>query len=84
VLACDPNLVGVNNRDLHSFEIDLNHSIRIKRCLPDSITLVSESGIFTHQDVLLMHQNGIDAILVGESLMRSQDIGAAVRELMGY
>ncbi len=84
VLACDPNLVGVNNRDLNTFEIDLYHSIRIKQALPDSIAMVSESGIFTHQDVLLMQQNGVDAILVGESLMRSQDIGAAVRELMGY
>ena len=83
VLACNPTLVGVNNRDLNTFEIDLNHSIRIKKQLPHSIAMVSESGIFTHQDVLLMQQNGVDAVLVGESLMRSEDIGSAVRSLMG-
>lgn len=83
VLDCDPKLVGVNNRDLNTFEIDLEHSIRVKQDLPPEIAMVSESGIFTHQDVLLMAENNIDAILVGESLMRSDDIGAAVRQLMG-
>jgi len=83
VLDCDPKLVGVNNRDLNTFDIDLNHSIRVKQELPPTISMVSESGIFTRQDVLLMEQNGVDAVLVGESLMRSEDIGSAVRELMG-
>lgn len=82
VLDCDPELIGVNNRNLNTFEIDLNHSVRVKQDLPSSITMVSESGIFTHQDILLMQQNEIDAVLVGESLMRSNDIGLAVRELM--
>ena len=83
VLACNPKLVGVNNRDLNTFEIDLMHSIRVKRSLPDEIAMVSESGIFTREDVKLMHQNGVDAILVGESLMRSENIQAAVVELIG-
>ena len=83
VLDCSPVLVGVNNRDLNTFEIDLHHSIRVKQAIPDNIAMVSESGIFTHEDVQLMHENEVDAILVGESLMRSGDIGAAVRQLLG-
>lgn len=83
VLDCNPTLVGVNNRDLNTFEIDLHHSIRIKEELPDEIAMVSESGIFTNEDVQLMHRHQVDAILVGESLMRAEDIGAAVRTLLG-
>lgn len=83
VLACKPKLVGVNNRDLNTFEIDLHHSIRVKEQLPDGIAMVSESGIFTNQDVRLMQANNVDAILVGESLMRADDIGQAVKLLLG-
>lgn len=83
VLACEPRLVGVNNRDLNTFEIDLMHSIRVKESLPQGIAMVSESGIFTQQHVQLMQENSVDAILVGESLMRSEDIAMAVKSLMG-
>ena len=83
VLACNPTLVGVNNRDLNTFEIDLQHSIRIKQNLPEEIAMVSESGIFTNQDVQLMAENKVDAILVGESLMRADDIDQAVKTLLG-
>lgn len=83
VLACSPTLVGVNNRDLNTFEIDLMHSIRVKSQLPAEVAMVSESGIFTHADVALMKSNEVDAILVGESLMRSDDIPRAVAELLG-
>ena len=82
VLACAPKLVGVNNRDLNTFEIDLRHSIRVKEKLPSDIAMVSESGIFTNQDVQLMQQHSVDAILVGESLMRNDDIGLAVKRLI--
>lgn len=82
VLACEPKLVGVNNRDLKTFEVDLMHSIRVKSQFPDSTTFISESGIFTHQDVQLMQQHAVDAILVGESLMRNEDVGAAVKRLL--
>lgn len=83
VLACKPKLVGVNNRDLKTFEVDLHHSIRVKQALPREIAMVSESGISTHEDVLLMQEHSVDAILVGESLMRNSDIGAAVKKLLG-
>lgn len=83
VLACNPTLVGVNNRDLKTFEIDLQHSIRIKSSLPANLAMVSESGVFVRKDVELMHANGIDAVLVGESLMRADNISGAVAELIG-
>lgn len=83
VMACNPKLVGVNNRDLNTFEVDLGHSVRVKNQLPESVTFVSESGIFTNSDVVMLKQNGVDAMLVGESLMRSDDIGSAVETLLG-
>ncbi len=83
VLACQPSLVGINNRDLNNFEIDLQHTVRMRTRIPADILLVGESGIFTRQDVLILENAGVDAILVGESLMRSDDIKLATRELVG-
>lgn len=82
VLACEPKLVGVNNRDLNTFEVDLNHSLRVRSQFPDDVAFVSESGIFTHADIKLMQTNRIDAVLVGESLMRQDDVAKAVTKLM--
>jgi indole-3-glycerol phosphate synthase len=82
VLACQPKLVGINNRDLNTFTVDLNHSMRIKQRLPTDVISVSESGIFTPADVAQLRIAGVDAMLVGESLMRAADIGAAVRKLL--
>lgn len=83
VLSCQPTLVGVNNRDLNTFEVDLEHSIQIRKSLPADITFVSESGISSNQEVSRLLQANVDAILVGESLMRADDIAAATRRLMG-
>ncbi len=83
VLDCQPSLVGINNRDLNTFEIDLQHTVRMRARIPADILLVGESGIFTRQDVLILENAGVDAILVGESLMRSDDIESATRELVG-
>lgn len=82
VLAAGATLIGVNNRDLRTFEVDLHHTIRLRQQIPDECLLVGESGIATHDDVALLEQNGVDAILVGESLMRQPDIAAAVRRLL--
>jgi indole-3-glycerol phosphate synthase len=82
VLDTGTQLVGVNNRDLHTFELDLGHVIRLRSEIPSDITLVAESGIFTHQDVVRLDLAGIDAMLVGESLMRQEDIQRAVRKLL--
>ena len=76
-------LIGVNNRDLTSFHTDLQHTIRMREHIPPDCTLVGESGIHSREDALLLERAGVDAILVGEHLMASRDIGAAVRNLLG-
>jgi indole-3-glycerol phosphate synthase len=83
VLAAGATLIGVNNRDLRTFEVDLDHVVRLRREVPDDCLLVAESGISTRQDVERLAAAGIDAMLVGESLMREPDIGAAVDRLLG-
>ena len=82
-LRCGARLVGVNNRDLNTFTVDLGHVVRMRAILPTDVTLVGESGIATRQDAIYLEQNRIDAMLVGESLMRSPDVGLAVRILLG-
>lgn len=83
VLEAGATLIGVNNRNLHTFEVDFDHTIRMRQELPDDCVLVGESGIKTHADVERLESAGVDAILVGESLMREPDIGAAVDRLLG-
>lgn len=83
VLAAGATLIGVNNRDLRTFEVDLGHALRLKRRIPDGCLLVAESGIETRDDVRRLSEAGVDAMLVGESLMREPDIGAAVDRLLG-
>jgi len=83
VFDAGATLVGVNNRNLHTFEVDLAHTIRMRQRVPDECVLVGESGIKTRDDVLRLEAAGVDAILVGESLTREADIGAAVDRLMG-
>jgi indole-3-glycerol phosphate synthase len=83
VLEAGATLVGVNNRNLHTFDVELEHAIRLRADVPDDCLLVAESGIKTHADVQRLESAGVDAILVGESLMREPDIGAAVDRLMG-
>jgi indole-3-glycerol phosphate synthase len=83
VLAAGATLIGVNNRDLRTFEVDLNHTIRLKRQIPENCLLVAESGIAGRADVLKLQEAGVDAILVGEHLMRQKDLRRAVGELLG-
>jgi len=82
VLEAGASLIGVNNRDLRTFEVDLQHTIRMREQVPANCLLVGESGISTPADVAKLAAAGVDAILVGESLMREADIGAAVRRLL--
>ena len=74
-------LMGVNNRDLRTFEVSLDTSIRLHATLPAGRRLVSESGIATPLDVRRLREAGIDAFLVGEAFMREDDPGAALRQL---
>lgn len=83
VLAAGAQLIGVNNRNLQTFEVDLEHTIRLREKVPLDCVFVGESGIYTRADVLRLQQAGVDAMLVGESLMRAADIGAAVDRLLG-
>jgi indole-3-glycerol phosphate synthase len=83
VLAAGAQLIGINNRDLRTFAVDLAHTIRLRDQIPLDSVLVAESGIHTREDVLRLEAAGVDAMLVGESLMREPDIGAAVKRLLG-
>ncbi len=83
VFDAGATLIGVNNRNLHTFEVDLEHAIHLRQRVPDECVLVGESGIKTREDVRRLEAAGVDAILVGESLMREPDIGAAVDRLLG-
>lgn len=83
VLKLEPALIGINNRNLRTFVTDLDHSLTLRSRVPVDCVLVSESGIHTRADVERLEQAGIRAILVGETLMRSADIGKKLRELLG-
>ena len=74
--------VGVNNRDLRTFAVDLNHSLRLAAEVPDGVVFVSESGVRTREDVDRLAAGGVTAVLVGETLMRADDIAAKIRELI--
>ena len=82
VLEAGAALIGVNNRNLHTFEVDLQHVVRMRRRVPAEHVLVAESGIAGPADLRMLEQEGIDAALVGEHLMRQSDVGAAVRRLL--
>lgn len=83
VLQLEPRLIGVNNRNLKTFVTELDHSLSLLDRIPEGTLFVSESGIRTRDDVERLQSAGVDAILVGESLMRSPDVGRAVDELLG-
>jgi len=82
-LNAGARMIGVNNRNLHTFEIDMMTSIRLKKLVPDEIVFVSESGIRTTSDIDRLRQNGIDAVLIGETLMRSNDKKTMLEMLRG-
>jgi indole-3-glycerol phosphate synthase len=83
VLQAGATLIGVNNRDLRTFDVDLEHTIRLRAQVPDDCLLVAESGIHSRDDVLRLQAAGVDAMLVGEGLMKEPDVAAAVRALLG-
>ncbi|MFH7319097.1 indole-3-glycerol phosphate synthase TrpC [Desulfurivibrio sp. D14AmB] len=82
-LMAGARLIGVNNRDLRDFSMDLNTTFRLRRLIPPEIPLVSESGIRDHTDIMALAEHGIGAALVGETLMRAADPAQALLALRG-
>ena len=78
-----PRLVGINNRDLKTFRVDLGVTSELSRLSPRGALLVSESGIFSSEDIRSLETKGVKAVLVGEALMREKDPGAALKKLLG-
>jgi len=77
------SLLGINNRNLNTFKVDINTTSRLAELADEGVPIVSESGIKTRQDVEKLAAIGVKAVLVGETLMRSPDIGQAITELLG-
>lgn len=82
-LKAGASIIGINNRNLKTFEVSLDISIDLKSRIPEGIVTVSESGIHTHADMERLEESGFDAVLVGTSLMRAEDIGEKLRGLIG-
>ena len=80
-LALDLDLLGINNRNLRTFDVSLNTTLDLLSVVPDDVLLVTESGIVTTDDVALMRQNNVNAFLVGESFMRAPEPGVELQRL---
>ncbi|MCR4845449.1 MAG: indole-3-glycerol phosphate synthase TrpC [Eubacterium sp.] len=80
-LAAGARIVGVNNRNLKDFTVDINNSVKLRKLVPDDVIFVSESGIEKPEDVKVLKENGTDAVLIGEMLMRSSDKTGLIHEL---
>ncbi len=77
------HIIGVNNRDLKTFKVDMENGLRLRGAVPSDRVFVSESGIKTAQDIALLRESGADAVLIGEAFMRSADKKAALNALRG-
>jgi len=76
-------IIGINNRDLHTFKVDIKTTPRLLKMIPEGRIIVSESGIHSKEDISYLRSFGVNAVLIGEVLMRSDDIGGKLRELLG-
>jgi len=81
-LAVNPNIIGINNRNLQTFEVDFENTARLRNMVPADVVVVGESGIKNADDVEKMAEIGVNAILVGESLVRSKDVSQHTRSLV--
>ena len=79
VLPLQPRIIGVNNRNLQTFEVDFANTARLRQRIPAEVVTVGESGLKTEEDVRQMQAIGVDAILVGETLVKSKDVLATAR-----
>lgn len=82
-VRCGARVIGVNNRNLKDFTVDIRNSIRLREMAPENVIFVAESGIRTPEDVEELRKNGVNAVLIGEQLMRAGDPAAELRRLRG-
>jgi len=80
-LQLSPSLIGINNRDLHTFDTALETTLDLLKHIPDAIQVVTESGIHAPEDVRTMRAAGVHTFLVGEAFMRAEDPGAELQRL---
>ena len=83
-LGSNADMIGINNRDLHTFKVDLGTAQRLIRLIPKDRVTVAESGIKTYEDVMFLKSLGVNSVLIGEAFMESDDIAAKMREIMRY
>lgn len=74
-------IIGVNNRDLRTFEVNASNCLRLRNEVPEGVLFVAESGIKTHEDIKILTENKVDAVLIGEALMTSSDKKAYLNKL---
>ena len=77
------NLIGINNRNLKTMEVDIENSIKLKKYINEEKIIVSESGLKVNQDLVFLKQNGINNFLIGESLMIQKDLTYATKKILG-
>jgi len=82
-LKAGARLIGINNRNLNTFEVDLDTTISLRHLVPEEVLLVSESGIQTTEDIERLCQSNVDAVLIGEALMRNENKAGAIKNLKG-
>lgn len=82
-LECGARIIGVNNRDLKTFQVDIRNSVRLRELVPEEILFVSESGMKTAEDIRILKENGTNAVLIGETLMRSPHRRRELEKLRG-
>lgn len=81
-MFCEAEIIGINNRNLQTFKTSLKTSFEIARDIPKDKVIVSESGINNREDIMELKENGIDAFLIGEALMKEKDIGKKLKEFL--
>ncbi len=82
-LNVDAEIIGINNRNLESLTVDKETSVRLAEQVPQGKIIVAESGLDSHEDILRLGKLGVHAVLIGETFMKSEDIGGKIREIMG-
>lgn len=83
VIDCNAEIIGINNRNLKTFEVDINTTLNLIKEIPKDKIIVSESGIKTRNDIELLESRGVNAFLIGTALMKSEDIGNELDRLLG-